>query len=223
METNAFTDGVEYRRCLPSENKIRPFLSEEPPGQSTAAIAHKEKETLEKRSKGCIRKQKITPLIEQTTFRSVLGQFSSGVTIVTTNHEGTYHGLTVSSFCSLSLTPPLVLVCIDNRSQSHTLIEKAEAFAVNILAENSEWLAHRFAKPATNKFIDVPIHLGLAGMPLLDDALATIECNLKDLVPEGDHSIFVGEVTAAKANDNVRPLLYHKSCFHQLLKSSSEI
>ncbi len=154
--------------------------------------------------------------MDQAMFRYVLGHFASGVTVVTLQYEGQLHGLTVSSFCSLSLEPPLVLICIDRRFQSHDLIQQAGMFAVNILAEDGEWMSRHFASRATDKFAVVPYHIGQTGVPLLNSALATIECRLFDTFPGGDHSIFVGEVMAATARDNAQPLLYYRGGYHSL-------
>ncbi len=154
--------------------------------------------------------------MDQATFRYVLGHFASGVTVVSFQCEGQLHGLTVSSFCSLSLEPPLVLICIDRRFQSHDLIQQAGMFAVNVLAEDSEWLSRHFASRAADKFAIVPYHIGQTGAPLLNAALAAIECNLFDTCPGGDHTIFIGEVIAATARDNAGPLLYYRSGYHCL-------
>lgn len=162
------------------------------------------------------------PLLDQSVFRSVMGQFSTGVTVVTTSDEECYHGLTVSSFCSLSLTPSLVLVCIDDRTESYELIHKTGMFAVNILAEGCEGLARQFASHTEDKFANVSVHRGAIGMPLLDEALATLECQLCAIWPGGDHGIFVGLVQTACLNRNVGPLLYHKSNFHVFAEDRSE-
>jgi flavin reductase (DIM6/NTAB) family NADH-FMN oxidoreductase RutF len=154
--------------------------------------------------------------MDQTTFRYVLGHFASGVTVVTSQYEGQLHGLTVSSFCSLSLEPPLVLICIDRRYQGHDLIKQAGLFAVNILAEDGEWLSRHFASRAADKFATISYHMGQHGAPLLDAALATIECRLFDTFPGGDHSIFVGEVIAAAVLGDTGPLLYYRSGYHRL-------
>lgn len=154
--------------------------------------------------------------IDQAEFRRIMGHFASGVTVVTVCREGTCHGITVSSFCSLSLEPPLVLICIDRRYSSHEKIQQSEAFAINILAEDGEWLSRHFASRDDNKFAKVGYHTGESGAPLLNDALATIECRLVEQFPGGDHTIFVGEVLAVTAQDNGRPLLYFRSGYHKL-------
>lgn len=154
--------------------------------------------------------------IDQAEFRRVMGHFASGVTVVTVCREGTCHGITVSSFCSLSLEPPLVLICIDRRYSSHEKIQQSEVFAINILAEDGEWLSRHFASREADKFAKVGYRTGESGAPLLNDALASIECRLVEQLPGGDHTIFVGEVLAMAAQDNKRPLLYFRSGYHKL-------
>lgn len=154
-------------------------------------------------------------MIESTLFRQVLGRFASGVTVVTTANEGRLAGLTVSSFTSLSLDPTLVLVCIDRNAGSHDSIAAAGQFAVNILAEDQEYLSRRFASADRDKFTDGTYELSPRGLPLLTGALARIECRLHSTLPGGDHTIFVGEAIAASCNEG-RPLLYYRSGYHTL-------
>lgn len=163
-----------------------------------------------------------TAFVEQTepvdpaTFRRVLGNFASGVTVVTVEYEGVYHGSTVASFCSLSLDPALVLVCLDQNATNHALIEQAGRFAVNILGEHSEGLSRHFASRQPDKFATIPFRIGQTGVPLLEDAIATLECRLVSQFPGGDHSIFVGEVLATSVQHDSKPLLYFRSSYHQL-------
>lgn len=154
--------------------------------------------------------------IDNATFRWVLGSFASGVTVVTVEHEGTYHGSTVASFCSLSLDPPLVLVCIDRHATSHTYIEQSGQFAVNILGEESADVSRHFASRNPDKFATIDYQLGVLGVPLLDNAIATLECRVVSQFPGGDHSIFVGEVLSAAARDDAQPLLYFRRNYYQL-------
>ncbi len=154
-------------------------------------------------------------MIDQATFRYVLGQFASGVTVVTTATGEVYHGITVSSFCSLSLDPPLVLVCIDKRVRSHDALVQAGVFAVNILAQENEHLSRHFASRSEDKFSSVPYHLGETGTPLLDGVLATLECRLHAQLPGGDHTIFVGEVISTTTRDDTDPLLYYRGGYRQ--------
>lgn len=154
--------------------------------------------------------------IDPITFRRVLGTFASGVTVVTVEHEGVYHGSTVSSFCSLSLDPPLVLVCIGHHSTTHGFIGQAGAFGINILGEGAEQLSRHFASSQPHKFATVAHHIGQTGVPLLADAITTLECQLVDHVAGGDHSIFIGRVVSAHTHDDTQPLLFFRSQYHRL-------
>lgn len=154
--------------------------------------------------------------IDQSQFRHVLGHFASGVTVVTACHQGFCHGVTVSAFCSLSLVPPLVLICLDQRNTSHGLLQEAGIFAVNILADDGEMLSRHFASREPDKFSTIPHTIGETGAPLLEGALATLECRVADQFPGGDHTIFVGEVLAAHARDDRGPLLYYRGGYRQL-------
>ena len=153
--------------------------------------------------------------IDQGEFRRVLGHFASGVTVVTTCYEQTNYGITVSSFSSLSLVPPLVLICIDQKVSSHAALQNAGVFAVNILPEEGERLSRHFATREVDKFKGVAFHTGQLGAPLLDEALGTIECRIVQQVPGGDHTIFIGEVTAAATRPG-KPLIYYRSGYHQI-------
>jgi flavin reductase (DIM6/NTAB) family NADH-FMN oxidoreductase RutF len=153
--------------------------------------------------------------IDEGEFRRVLGHFASGVTVVTTSHEQRPYGITVSSFCSLSLDPRLVLICIDHVVSSHAALEHAGVFAVNILADDGERLSRHFATREPDKFQGIAYHGGLTGVPLLDDALATLECRIVQQVPGGDHTIFIGEVLSASTRQG-KPLIYYRSGYHQI-------
>jgi flavin reductase (DIM6/NTAB) family NADH-FMN oxidoreductase RutF len=154
--------------------------------------------------------------ITQDRFRQALGRFASGVTVVTTHEAGAPIGLTVSSFASLSLDPPLVLVAIDRRVRANAAIGQTGAFAVNILTAGQEWLSRQFATRNVDRFAGVAWQPGAAlGLPLLDGALAQLECRLHQTLPGGDHTIFVGEVVAAELGD-AAPLLYFRSAYRGL-------
>lgn len=154
--------------------------------------------------------------IETTEFRRVLGQFASGVTVITTQHQNQLHGTTVSSFCSLSLNPPLVLVCLDLKATIHELIMESAVFGVNILAEQGEGTSRHFAHHSFDKFSDVTYSLGQLGVPLLHDALATLECRVVERYPGGDHSIFIGEVASGRLLTHSQPLLFFRSKYSRL-------
>jgi len=154
--------------------------------------------------------------VDPDVFRSAMGRFASGITVVTTRDAtGRDHGLTVSAFCSLSLDPPLVLVCIDHDASMHPVLQEATHFAINILAIGQESLARRFAAPETDRFDGIGYQRGPTGAPLLDDVLGTLECRKTAALPGGDHTIFVGSVEHAATGDS-SPLLYYRGGYAQL-------
>lgn len=148
--------------------------------------------------------------VEEGEFRKAMSCFASGVTVVTTEHEGERFGITVSAFSSLSLQPPLVLVCIEKATRIHDVIPKAERFAVNVLREGQGDVSNQFASRVENRFEGVAVEDGKLSLPLLSEALAAIECRLHASLPGGDHTIFVGEVVGTHMR-NGNPLLYYRS------------
>jgi flavin reductase (DIM6/NTAB) family NADH-FMN oxidoreductase RutF len=153
--------------------------------------------------------------IDDGKFKLAMSQFVSGVTVVTTVNEGEMAGLTVASFASLSLDPPLALVCIEKSVRSHDLIAAAGHFGVSILASDQAQISNRFASKADDKFAGVPIRIGELGVPLIEGAICTIECRLREALPGGDHSIFVGEVVDIQTTDGA-PLVYFRSAYREL-------
>ncbi len=155
--------------------------------------------------------------LDPDLFRAVLGRFASGVTVVTTRDaDGHDHGMTVSAFSSLSLTPPLVLVCIDREASMHDALAGATWVAVNILSAEQEALSRRFSNlEADARFEGVGFSRSAHGAPVLDDVLAHLECRLRHRHAEGDHTILVLEVEGAIARD-ARPLLYYRGGYAQL-------
>ena len=153
--------------------------------------------------------------VDQTAFRNAMAQFPSGVTIVTTRGDGgDAKGFTASAFSSLSLDPPLILVCLDRRAESHAAFESAAHFAVSILAEGQAETALRFAKSGADKFGGFEVEPGsVTGMPVIPGALVHLECRMHDRLPGGDHTILVGEVLFAHTDDTLRPLLHHNRRF----------
>jgi flavin reductase (DIM6/NTAB) family NADH-FMN oxidoreductase RutF len=153
--------------------------------------------------------------VEQAEFRRALGHFAAGVTVVTTKHEGKHAGITVTAFSSLSLEPPLVLVCIDKRARMHDRLPVGGAFAVNMLAEDQEIVSRHFASSKGDPFQEVGFHEGASGAPLLAGAIAIVECKVVDRLPGGDHTIIVGEVEATHVREG-KPLLYFRGGYAQL-------
>ena len=112
-------------------------------------------------------------------FRAALSRFPSGVTVVTTRgSDGQLHGITVSAFCSVSLEPPLILVCVEKAASSHTALHESATFIVNILSENQRDLSEHFASQLDNKFQTVKYHEGIHGLPVLAGVAASLECSL---------------------------------------------
>lgn len=154
-------------------------------------------------------------------FRRVLGHFASGVTLVTTcDEESRPTGLTASAFTSVSLDPPLVLVCVDHKAESYPALRDAGRFAVNILRSDQEALSRRFASTRLDKFAGVPFTLSPLGLPLIEESLATIECVTVAAHPEGDHTIFVGRVERATVGSG-QPLIYYRSQYDRLGEGAS--
>ena len=154
--------------------------------------------------------------IDPDTFRAVLGRFASGVTVLTTRDaENRDHGMTVSAFCSLSLTPPLVLACIDHGTDMHAVLPKTTHFGITILEETQEALSRRFAELPSSRFDGIGYTRGESGVVLLDDALAHLECRQVARHDAGDHTIYLGEVERAFTGHG-RPLLYYRGGYAQL-------
>jgi 4-nitrophenol 2-monooxygenase / 4-nitrocatechol 4-monooxygenase, reductase component len=149
-------------------------------------------------------------------FRRLLGHFATGVTVVTTcDLDGRPTGLTVSAFASLSLDPPLVLVCVDHKSQTYPALRERGHFVVNLLTADQEAVSRRFASTRLDKFDEVPYRPSAHGLPLIEAALAHIECVTVSTHLEGDHTIFVGRVEGASFGAG-HPLLYYRGKYHRL-------
>ena len=146
-------------------------------------------------------------------FRTALSQFATGITIITAcSPDGRQVGVTANSFNSVSLSPPLVLWSLAHKSGSLTAFQTSTHFAVNVLAAGQEDLARHFAQHAADKFSGIPTREGLGGCLLLPGALAHFECRNRSQYPEGDHTIFVGEVERC-AHEAKPGLVYHRSRF----------
>jgi flavin reductase (DIM6/NTAB) family NADH-FMN oxidoreductase RutF len=149
-------------------------------------------------------------------FRRVLGHFATGVTVLTAcDSEGRPAGLTASAFTSVSLDPPLVLVCVDHKSQSFPALRESRGFAVNVLTADQQDLSRRFASTRLDKFEGLTHSPGEFGAPLLEGVLAQIECETVGTYVQGDHTIFVGRVERARVGSG-EPLLYYRGQYDGL-------
>jgi flavin reductase (DIM6/NTAB) family NADH-FMN oxidoreductase RutF len=154
--------------------------------------------------------------VDAAGFRRALGQFATGVTVVTTRDAaGQPLGLTVSAFCSVSLHPPLVLVCIGHRSEVNTGLRESGLFAASVLGEDQEEVSRRFAAPGPSKFEGFALVSGRHGLPLVPGALAHLECRVRSFHEEGDHAVWVGEVRSLSTHPG-RPLLHHAGAYRRL-------
>jgi flavin reductase (DIM6/NTAB) family NADH-FMN oxidoreductase RutF len=155
------------------------------------------------------------PQLTSHDYRDVIGRFASGVTVISATAEGRPVGTTASAVTSLSLEPPTILVCLDKTSATAGAILEAGRFAVNILGEEHADLARRFATKGPDKFAGLPVAEGETGVPLLDGALATLECRVTEQVSGGTHWVFMAEVERASAREGA-PLAYFRGLFGRL-------
>lgn len=151
----------------------------------------------------------MTP-VDPALFRDLCSRFATGVVVATTStSEGRPAGMTVSSFTSVSLDPPLVSIAIDRGAELHAALTGAPRFGLNILAAGQADLSRRFAEPLADRFAGVAYTWSPGGLPVLDGTLAFIECDCHTLVPAGDHTIILGLVTGGTSRD-ARPLVYYR-------------
>lgn len=154
--------------------------------------------------------------VDSNDFRAALSRFASGVTVVTGLREsGEPFGITVSAFTSVSLDPPLVLVCIQRRAGSCESLSKSESFCVNVLSESQTEISNLFASKDAHDFARVEFTDGLGGVPVVAQTLASIECSKVNEFDGGDHVIFVGQVERVSVRDG-NPLVYWHSDYRRI-------
>jgi 3-hydroxy-9,10-secoandrosta-1,3,5(10)-triene-9,17-dione monooxygenase reductase component len=163
-----------------------------------------------------IRSEELT----ERTLRKLRGLFGSGVTVVTTTHEGRRRGMTVSAFASISLEPPLVMIALAHEAGTREMIADSSVFAVNILSDDQEFLSERFAARApivNEKFEGVPYEVAVTGSPILPDSLAWYDCRVEATHDGGDHVIIIGRVVGIGFGDEARqPLMYYANRYSRL-------
>ena len=150
-------------------------------------------------------------------FREVIGHFASGVTVVTARDGDRAHGTTASAVCSLSLEPPMLLVCMNRASATGAAIDRGGRFAVNILSAEQQAISRKFASSRLDKFDGVAHSISDLKLPLIEGAIAHLECTTVSVHVEGDHTIFVGRVERARV-DAGEPLLYFRGQYDRLTK-----
>ncbi len=157
--------------------------------------------------------------LDAEQLRTAMRAWTSGVAIVTATYDGEQHGMTVSSFTSISLEPPLIVISLQTSSRTHEMVSRAKAFGVTILAASQEELSERFANrpPGRNHKLDGLATVTLVtGAPLIEGGLAWLDCRVKQAVPVGMNTLFIGEVVAVRGDDHDAPLVYHDRTYRQL-------
>lgn len=157
--------------------------------------------------------------MDRDSYRRLIGQFATGVTVVTTNVGGRLHGMTANAVCSLSLEPLQLLVCVDRESNCYQQMQRAEAFGLSILASDQEEISNLFARttePTEGSLLGVEYRLGSLGAPLIENALVHLECRLAERIDGGDHIIVIGDVVAGERVRDAEPLLFHGGRYARL-------
>lgn len=160
--------------------------------------------------------------VDPSTFRNAMARFPAGVTIVTTHDEdGKPYGFTASSFCSVSLDPPLVLVCLAKSARSYPIFARSQSFAASILQSTHVEFAQRFAsKIISDRFASGGFRYTRQGSIVLEDALAVVECSVTSRHEAGDHVIMIGEVDQVSLAEQGKPAVYFDRGFHTLCSPS---
>jgi flavin reductase (DIM6/NTAB) family NADH-FMN oxidoreductase RutF len=156
--------------------------------------------------------------VDPDLFRGTLASWASGVTVVTSRRGEDLRGMTASAFCSLSLDPPLVLVCVDKSAIMHDFMAKSKIFAINVLAREQEDVSRACSSrrvEESRRLEGIPFHEESTGSPVLDHAIAYLDCRVEHAYEGGDHTIFVGRVEAAGARDG-EPLLYFRGAYRSI-------
>ena len=156
--------------------------------------------------------------VDRDTFKRTLGSWASGVTIVTSQHAGERMGMTVSAFSSVSLDPPLVLVCADKGSNTNQLIHASRTFTVNVLGREQSALSSLFAdkKREAIRFDGLDCKTGATGCPRIPGALASLDCRVRDTIDAGDHWVYMGSVESATIDAEQEPLVYWRGLYQKL-------
>lgn len=158
-------------------------------------------------------KVEVLEKITSEEFRNVMGHLISGVSVITTHADDVDYGLTASAVTSVSLDPPMLLVCVNQNTGTCHAISKTKSFGVNILHAEQGAVGIQFATPSDDKFRGIQISRGINHQPLLDDALVSIECLVVEEMKGGTHSVFLAEVQQATISQGKEPLAYYKGKF----------
>jgi flavin reductase (DIM6/NTAB) family NADH-FMN oxidoreductase RutF len=155
--------------------------------------------------------------IDELSFRKACGKFATGVAVATVRTQSNDPvGITVNSFTSVSASPPLVLVCIDYRSSILTHFRATSFFGINVLTGDQQDLSARFSQRELDRFDGIAWHSGSTGVPLLEGAMAALECCVEQTVEAGDHAVFIASVVRAEWRDDPSPLLFFAGSYYRL-------
>ena len=153
----------------------------------------------------------------EAQFKEAMGSLASGVSVVTARHENEAIGITVSSFASLSLLPPLILFCLDLKSKSRAAFAPRKSFAVNLLCDQQKHLAQHFAQSGKKSWDAIAFEENKLGVRILKKSIVSLACTVSKQHKSGDHIIIIGKVDAVSAVDkNAKPLLYFRRHYHDL-------
>jgi flavin reductase (DIM6/NTAB) family NADH-FMN oxidoreductase RutF len=159
-------------------------------------------------------------VLDPDQLRQSMRAWTSGVTIVTASHAGEQHGMTVSSFTSVALEPPLIIISLQTASRTQEIVSQANAFAVTILAEDQQEISDRFAgriADAEDRLADVETEVLVTGAPFIKGGLAYLDCNVMQSISMGTNTLFLAEVVAVRGNGEGRPLVYHDRKYRKLV------
>ena len=155
--------------------------------------------------------------IDQIGFRNALGTFATGITVITTtNSKKEPVGITVNSFTSVSLEPPLILWCLDKNADSYEDFVNCNSFAVHVLHEDQEAISHNFAIKSNNKFAELEWENGEFGSPILNDFSTCFQCETEERYAGGDHIILLGRIMSIQTRQGKEPLIYHAGSYRML-------
>jgi 3-hydroxy-9,10-secoandrosta-1,3,5(10)-triene-9,17-dione monooxygenase reductase component len=157
--------------------------------------------------------------IDAAQFKHIMSRWCSGVTVVTMKSGDMVHGLTASAFCSVSLNPSLILVCVGKKQSSLPMIKDSGRFIVNILAQGQDEVSQAFAMPRPEgiaQFAKTPYKLSPNGTPVLEGTLGHLDCKVHSITDAGDHEVIIGEIERCEIPEAENPLLYYKGKYRQL-------
>lgn len=154
---------------------------------------------------------------DSNEFRTVMGHFATGVTVITTRDEsGAFFGLTANALSSVSLDPPLVLVCVDKKAESYPAFAASGVYNINVLTKEQEALSRTFAKSGGDKFSGLGYEIAGNGVPVLKNSLAHMACEIRNEIDAGDHTIYLAEVKEISMDNESAPLLYFRGGYRDL-------